>query len=276
MPIKKATAGGWEQVYWVRAADVAPKVKAAMKEAMKETSGESEWRNYKAWREVVEELGGDGVQADRGVTGWAGSSRTPDAMPLRGAIATMLVPETEREAALEEEIEDILKAETGLPKVVRERILQPQVEQTVRKLVTAGNSDEHRRTVQAIAAMSQSMHEEETLTLYRGIYGVQGAEINLLRAENPQGSFALEVGSLVSASESRNEALRAIKKFSRDKRGVILKLTVPRSAVVLSHRAIPHLSPRAVMIKKEVSFAVKGQLRVAKADVEVVEEARKH
>lgn len=274
MPVKKPTTGGWEQVYWVKASDVVPMVRAAMKTALS-----TQWEDFvqnpkiEKWQSVAEELGGNATIANYWITGWAGSSRHPTAAGLRGAVATLLVPEKEREAALAEEVEDILTAQTGLKKKIRERLREigmmkdEGMEAIVDKAVRAGNTNEGRRTVQALAAMSQSMHEEETLTLYRGIYGVQGAEMAMYTQHGRE--VELEVGVLTAASESEAEARKAVKAFG-DGKGVVLKIQVPRSAVILSHRAMPHLGPKQVKIGKEVSFATKGQLRVRAEDVSVV------
>lgn len=142
--------------------------------------------------------------ARRAISDWAASSIDKHAVQLRGAVAL----DIEREA-------DHIKAAGS--NYSREDILL--------QLRRGRDDPAQKRAVKAMAAISQSMHDDEMVTVYRGIKERQAKTIS------PQAT-EVSTGSLVSFSEKAEVAA----KFA-GYNGIVIKTQVPRSAIAVSHRA---------------------------------------
>lgn len=115
-----------------------------------------------------------------------------------------------------------------------------------------------RSALAKVAKASQDAYDEDPVTLYRGV--------NPDSAQNAKQSGRLAVGALSSWTESQDVARsfteisnKTSSKPSKKKiyKGAVMKITVPRSAIMLSHRTCPGLLDS----EQEVVLASKGAVK---------------
>jgi hypothetical protein len=182
--------------------------------------------------QMVETLGGNKDLARGAIKDWASSSVAEQAVILRGAVMGKIAGHS-----LDVEVDHILRADKG-------KAYHSGDADRVRELLNRGASDPQMvKTAHALAAVSQSMHGKEMVTLYRGIGDKTAGG---LRA-----SGSLRTGALVSWTDDINVA------HSFGQHTVVA--TVPRSSIVASHRA---LAGNGGLLKneKEVIIATHGQM----------------
>lgn len=122
----------------------------------------------------------------------------------------------------------------------------------------AAQAGEHVDTFKALAGQAQSAHGEHT-QLFRGVYGKQAEQIQKMAAaakKAGQNHVDIDLGLLSSWSESHEVA----KTFSS---GVVLRQSVEREKIALSHRTSKHLDPT----EKEVVVMTSGRIRVPLSDI---------
>jgi len=284
IPLRKTvTRAGvsFEQTFWVRARDLQAKVKGAVKEASKMDSfafAKSPAREQ--FNSAVADLGGNPALTDKwlgaGIGGWGGSSTSPEALELRGAACALAGQSAEERAALQQEDVDDAIGARGIKEwtprfgsaddpslqemIAKSRAAVAAEKERVRATHAAGVTPEAARSLSALAALSQAAHPEEEVVLYRGVHGEQAKQIREAAAKGEP--FSVEVGIVSSFSESEAQA----KKFARGG-GVVVKQVVPRSSIVLSARALPHLSVKNIVGKKEVAILTKGAMTIDPKDV---------
>lgn len=201
-----------------------------------------------ALKDELNALGGNGQHAVRMLTDWAGSSQAQGALELRGAAAEAM---SNGDAALRAKL--IGAESSALAKYAKMPNTAPALEKGAKH-----GAD----TLRALSKASQAMYEGDHVVLYRGVYGAQAKQIR----EDLKATGSSKVGlGLVSAF---SEDLGASKQFAnKDKsaRGLIVKLKIPKHAIVASYRALPD----GILLsnEREVLFMSHGSIRVTAADV---------
>jgi hypothetical protein len=152
---------------------------------------------------LIEELGASRRKAADIVTNWAGSSTHDHSIMARGALTW----------DVEKEVEHI-----GFAKPFQ------YPEETRHLLLRGRNDPEMLKALKALEAVSQAMYDQETVKLYRGIGEAQKALIK--NGEMPSGSLASFTDNLELAAS-----------FGSFRDGGVIEVTVPRSSIVMSHRA---------------------------------------
>ena len=281
IPVRKRTAAGHEQVYWVRPEDLRPKVQVAMKAAKK--GGDSSWgfteEAIGSWKALVSEFGGDGARAEVLLDAWSHSSTHPKAIGLRGAAVALVTEDAaERARMLAEDADDVVTLQTQMSAERRrealDKVTKPGSSQLDRMIADKVQDHEESAnasmqeglekdasTLAALSALSQSMYDTPEVTVYRGIFGKQAEEVQR-RLDAGDTEVTLDVGSVTSFSERRAQAA----KFARGG-GLLIQQAVPRSSIAFSHRAIPHLDPKRVLGGQEVAVLTKGSMRISRADI---------
>lgn len=267
------------------------------------------------WYGIVGELGGDGKAADRWMNGWSTASTDPSAQVMRGAALRLAAgSEDEFRAMLEEETRDVERAALG-GKSREEKIAEIEEERRRQERTFGGPPtappaadlvDEHLghwktkdpatalrtvrerlemgarqgNTMAAMAAMSQAMHPEPEVELFRGVHGAQADAIHAAigRArERGETHVEIDVGVIGSFSELRTQ----VSKFAKGKvtgrdgiRGAIIRVAAPRESILLSHKALPQIDNSQVKGKNEVAILTRGPLKVRIEDIEVIDPTR--
>jgi len=144
-------------------------------------------------------------------------------------------------------------------------------------------TDEDIEAVYALAAVSQSLYDEDTVTLYRGIKGEYAKDIREAAIDAVAKSGALdqaelfpkdtplpvayeenlvkvETGVMCSFSEDVNKA----RGFTGDD-GVVMKMTVPKSSILASYRLGSEVMHQG---EKEVIVLTKGEFQINPNDIE--------
>lgn len=172
------------------------------------------------------------------VHSWADAVYSPAAANLRGAVSSALGIELADE-------------ENALDAVSKWAGVNPDDQKNATKeMENAYNGepppspDVIKKSIAKIAKASQDAYDEDPVTLYRGVSGSN--------AEDAKKSGKLAVACLSSWSESKAIAT----KFT-GKGGRIMKVQIPRSAILMSHRTCPGLLEN----EKEVVLAVKGAVK---------------
>ncbi len=151
--------------------------------------------------------------AAEAVSRWAGSSTNEPSLKLRGAVAPDLDAEADHIAAVTFRKGGSMDKDT--------------YRKHVRSMLEKSSQDPKlKAAIEGIATVSQAMHPEEMVTLYRGIGHKQAGHAKATRE--------LATGALVSFTERKSVAM----KFASGGKGVVVKVQVPRSAIVMSHRAL--------------------------------------
>ena len=120
------------------------------------------------------------------------------------------------------------------------------------------NAHSNAKVVAQVAHASQHAHEETT-TLYRGIRDSQG---DALREAIARGDKSIRV-RLDHISSFTEDHVQAGGHANYDW-GLVIRVQVPRSSIVASHRVVP-------MMGKEVVIATKGEIEINAKDCFVVD-----
>lgn len=309
IPVKKHVrrGKGHTQTFYVRADEVEPAVKAAMKEAKEKDigflSGERARDEMPMWSREVEKLGGNPAIAHDMLSAWSASSTHPEALTLRGAASHIAADSDEEEHALarrdmraglaaaisvggtrysNEAIAEYRKiaadpAEDQWRRASARTELEwydakvAKIEQDVRR----GMDQEHVDTLSAVSAMSQAMYAEPVVQVYRGIHGAQRVAMEkAIEQAKARGDDHIEIdtGTISSFSEAEGEAVKFAKWVAKSESpgthvGYTFRVDAPREAIAFSHRAVPQLEGKYVKGKKEVALLTKGRIRVPLANI---------
>lgn len=131
-------------------------------------------------------------------------------------------------------------------------------------------AEKHVETVKAVARASQAAHEEEHVTVYRGITGVQAKA--LIEAHRSGRPLEVKVDTTSSFTDDHEIATSFAKNGSTRRvespHAVVIKVTVPRSSIVASHRALPELrAEREVVLASHGAFTVNPEhFQIIKGD----------
>ncbi|MFZ5440475.1 MAG: anti-CBASS protein Acb1 family protein [Myxococcota bacterium] len=184
-------------------------------------------------------LGGDKATAERLIEGWQDDSSRGEAIAFKAAVARELGIDPAKDL---ERTKSFLKA-SGVS----------NAEEHVAKQVAKSEDKKVRATVRAIAQASQAAHEGDTVKLYRGVNGKQAEELRAFMAANPGAPVPFNTDSMASFTESASTA----RVFGHG--GFIVEVDVPRSSIVLSHRASKSLSKFG---DSEVVIATLGRFNI--------------
>lgn len=195
-------------------------------------------------------LGGDKKIADMLVNGWQEDSGSGDGLALKAAIALEIgvAPEEALERAR------LRLASQGVAGAAgNAAAANAQVAKQIEKAKDA----KVRATARALAQASQAAHEGATVTVYRGVSGAQAEQI---KAAIAAGASTVDLSTDAVASFTEDPKVARV--FGHG--GVILKMQVPREAIVLSHRASSALKKFG---DSEVVVATLGKFTIARDDV---------
>jgi Dinitrogenase reductase ADP-ribosyltransferase (DRAT) len=195
VPVKKTvTRGGttFAQTYWVRNQDLRKEVEAGFRDS------------------AVTMAGGDPNLADRMIGGWYSSPGDSRASWLRGAMAKVF----NNVAGLDHDIARLREKYSA----------GDEWESEIRKEISFGENDaKMNATAAAIAKVSQSMYDKETVTLYRGVTDRSGLQRH---------TGTIHTDTLASFTDK----LSVAQDFAYHG-GLVLKVEVPVSAIAVSHKA---------------------------------------
>lgn len=235
--VRKVRSDGASQRYWVDPKKLRRAIGA---------------KGYAGGLAAIKAAGGDPKRADKLIDAWRESSTEHGALKLRGAALNLaaesmgLGPE-ETQAMIQEDIDDAIAV--GATKFTHPE--DPTKDRTPEQSFSDGwKSAETRGTVEAMAATSQSMYDEDEIDVYRGIGPEQAAEA---------ASGEVDVGSLVSFTEDAKVARR----FA-GATGAVIKTRVPRSSIVISHRAFRGKGGKGLLgPEKEVVVLTTGRIGIS-------------
>lgn len=208
----------FEQRYWVKAADV----RRSLDDARKNKKDKKAFR--KAFTESIDQLGGDFHQASYMMSDWTDGVDYSGALEFRGAVLKNFAV-FNHDSAITRDAERL--------GVWDDRITK---------------GAEYASTAKAIADASQAMYDEEMVTLYRGVQ---------LPERPTPGEANLKVDHLTCFSESPHVASR-FAKHKEAKHGAVYKVTVPRSSIAASYRAVPDMDEIG---EQEVVVVTHGMVR---------------
>lgn len=241
--LKTVERGGthYRQTYWVKHSEV--------KEAYK-SGGLSK---------AAELLGGSAKEIHNVVYDWKGSCLEDRSIRLRGAAASVVFKGDQ--ASLEEELGDMKDA----AKVAfGEGDLPEMVEGFNRDFKVGMTDDKVSKDFAAMAGVSQAQYDEETVTVYRGVFGEQARQIREAAAKGE--NVEIDVSVLSSFTEDEKIA----RKFGRadledvSKRGLVFKLEIPRQSIIMSHRVAEF---PLIKEEQEVVVLTQGRLVMRKGDI---------
>jgi hypothetical protein len=290
----------YEQTYHVRQSDVKKALKDSEKEG-KKYEGRDYFKSefHAKWSAQMEELGGDpklitkwltGSDEAFGVGGWTMSSTARETMGMRGAAAHLAgSDDAERKRLTDEDFQDVLAIEPAIRDP--ERYWEGDQDQVDKfkglheaylREHQAGSSPEGAKSLNAIAQASQAMHPEEEIVLYRGVGRKQAQALR----DAPGEEVELDVGVLSSFADDPAIAAQFARRTSgkiahypktsaeyrkilqeEQTGGAVIEVRVPRSAIIVSYRAAPHLSTKNVRSRKEIIILTKGAIKIPKAQV---------
>jgi hypothetical protein len=251
---KSVTRDGttFQQTFWVKAADVAPKVRAVMRDIAKSYSQCP--RTDRAFGGLVKEFGGDARLGSAIAKEWAKSSTSAKGIALRAAATNMVSDDVaERAAMAAEDLDDLLAGNPTYKgsKTTPEDIRAAHEDGLLRH-------DTYEKTLTAMSVISQSMYKEEEVVVYRGISAHQSSAMKSAVARG-ESTVDFDVGTITSFSESEATA----KKFA-GKDGAVIKQTIKRENIMFSHRAIGRLKEYG---EQEVAVLSKGMMRINATDI---------
>lgn len=195
-------------------------------------------------------LGGDPKIATTLVNAWQEDSGSGEALALKAAIALEIGVTPEQALARAQE----RLANQGVKGVAANAAA---AQQQVAEQIARGSETKVRATARAIAQASQSAHDSPVVTLYRGVSGAQAEQ---LRAALASGASSVDLHTDAIASFTEDPKVARV--FGNG--GFILKMDVPREAIVLSHRASSALKKFG---DSEVVVATLGKFTVDRANV---------
>lgn len=207
-------------------------------------AGEIEAKTSQVRDSAITKHGGDPKLANSIMSGWIGDAYTEGGFVMKAATAKMLgvdvgdaLSRSHREVSKEDKKE------------------ADRLQRTASKFA---NNAKNMKTFNAIAKASQELYSEEKVTLYRGIGGKQASQIR--EAVTGKSGKTLNIASDVVVSFTEDPAVA--KRFAEGG-GVIVKVSIPRSAIVMSHRLVRNNAQR----EKEVLVATKKGFAVSPQDV---------
>lgn len=193
----------------------------------------------------VEDLGADKDVSKRLVSEWVNAVAPKQSLPFRGAMAKAAGLDISRDVSRMAANE----AKIGLDD---EKSLTAKFS----KYADSGAKDvKSVKAVKAMAQLSQSSYKEEQVTLYRGVGSTQAKE---LHAQLGAGKASLSMDNISSFTDD----IKTARNFAMKGKGMVIKVTVPRSSIVLSHRAFSELSK-----EREVVIATRGGMALRSEDV---------
>jgi hypothetical protein len=129
-----------------------------------------------------------------------------------------------------------------------------------RKVSTRAKAEDKVKAAIGVVSASQAAHQDsESVTLYRGIWGKYAEQIRDAAARGE--TVQLQSDTLASYTESHATAHSFAKMF-RGSFGLVIRVTVPRQAIAMSHRVLP-----ALRKQQEVVVRTTGTVAVDPKDV---------
>ncbi len=212
---------------------------------------------------VAKKMGADPKQVQAYVQGWVDHSGSEKALELRGAWGNLSGTQ-QSEASTGRMVANYQHFKSEYE---GENVESAHAKAAVAKSLSAGRDPKVVAVARTITAASQAAYKDEMVTLYRGVSGEQA---NQIKEAMKRGDSSIKIAAdhITSFTDDKNQAHFFAKGEGGQAKGkgVVIKVSVPKSSIVASHLAVKQMSD-----EKEVLISSKGGFKLNIGDVHVLE-----